>query len=538
MNLPIVSPGYPSAFVKLLRMRHHKFLIIQAASVATLAFLTPHATFAATLTWNGTGNDWNTTGDWNSTPAAIPAAADTVLFNSLGNTNPAVSLAASVNVKTITFTSGAGAYTIGGAGTLTLTTGGTISADNLITGPEVISNAITLGNATGATSYTFASNSANAANTLNFGGNITGDTNATATTTSLTLSGSNKGLNTLSGNLSDGTGALSLTMGGGSTWLLSGNNTGMTGGVIMGIGSTLLIGSNTALGTGTVTAANLAGTCYFGAGAANVTVSNDFTLNSNCTTTFVGSGNLTINGTFTPIRITNVSFFNLGKGTLTFGGSFKTSGNGNYTVMDGTGDMIFAGTIDNGGQLVNIGTGKTTISGVNNAGGYWGYGGTLVLDTSSSGTRLAGTLNLGGVMLNLSGGTSNQTVTSTTFRMGQTIIQDTNSGSAQIALGSITAKGAAMVNFGAGVATTTTGNSSGILGGMYTFGGTDWAVGNGSTTAISGYSSYTLFASVAGSTTNYVLTGNGAISSSIAQNTLKISSTGSGQSLTIEFQLW
>jgi carbon monoxide dehydrogenase subunit G len=57
-------------------------------------------------------------------------------------------------------------------------------------------------NATSAGSYTFANNNTSATNTLNFGGAISGGT--TTNTVTLTLNGTNTGINTVTGNISNG----------------------------------------------------------------------------------------------------------------------------------------------------------------------------------------------------------------------------------------------------------------------------------------------------------------------------------------------
>ena len=210
--------------------------------------------FAATQTWNGTGTDWNTIGNWNS---AVPGTADTVLFNSTGNANPAISLAASGSAKSISFTSGAGAYTISGAGTLNLATAGSVSVDNLVTGAEAINNAITLGTGASAVTYALSSNSLNSANTLNFGAGIAG---ANTSTVTLTLNGVNSGLNTISGAISNGSSsALALTKDGSGTWVLGGNNTYT--GVTRLVGGTVVLDytTNTGLKLGGTTAMTLGG---------------------------------------------------------------------------------------------------------------------------------------------------------------------------------------------------------------------------------------------------------------------------------------
>src|SRR5690348_1635920 len=65
-------------------------------------------------TWQGTGTNWSDSTDWSSTLANDGTAA--VVFSSTGNTTSTVDAAWSIN--SLTFSSTAQIYTIGGTGTL------------------------------------------------------------------------------------------------------------------------------------------------------------------------------------------------------------------------------------------------------------------------------------------------------------------------------------------------------------------------------------------------------------------------------------
>jgi autotransporter-associated beta strand protein len=256
-------------------------LFTTIAVLAIAAFAMPrHA--AAQVTWTGTsGGDWNTGSNWLG--GSKPTASGTALFNT--TLTSVANAVANQTVGGISFDTNAGTafggFTIGtlGGNRLTLGNGGTIQILSTLTGsgkaisvnaPLVLSPA----SVTTAGGYTFANNS-NATNTLNFGGPISGGT--TSNTVTLTLGGTNTGINTVTGNISNGsatTFALSKT--GGGTWLLSGSNS-FTGGVTTS-GGTLYINSNTALGTGTLVANN---TTFGNTSNAPVTFANDINWSGN-----------------------------------------------------------------------------------------------------------------------------------------------------------------------------------------------------------------------------------------------------------------
>ena len=105
---------------------------------------------------------------------------------------------------------------------LLLTSGGSIQTTNSVANAQNVNAPLVLEGTAG--TYTFTSSASTAAATLNFGGKITAG--ASSGTTTLTLTGTNGGFNTISGVIGDGTAGakLALTLSSGN-WTLSGANT-------------------------------------------------------------------------------------------------------------------------------------------------------------------------------------------------------------------------------------------------------------------------------------------------------------------------
>ena len=252
----------------------------------------------ATFTWIGAdGGDWDDSGNW--PPGGPPAAADTALFNTT-----LTSVTNAVGDQTLTSVSfdtsagtASGGFAIGATRgyNLTLSNSGTIQILSTLTGTgKAISiNAplvLTPASATTAGAYTFANNNTNATNTLNFGGAISGGT--TTSTVTLTVGGANTGINTISGNISNGSASsLALVKTGAGTWVLSGNNT-FTGGVDSPTTNrgALYINHNNALGTGALAWRN--GSAGNTSGAP-VTFANNINLNQNSFVWSTGVGETT-----------------------------------------------------------------------------------------------------------------------------------------------------------------------------------------------------------------------------------------------------
>lgn len=335
-------------------MKAHLILTASLCTLLPSVFLSQHAQ-AANGTWLGTGPDglWNDPADWVN--GVIPGVADGTTVNTdtaFFNTNPphtTVTVDPNRNLENITFDTGAGSYTIGGAGanagnSLLLTSGGAISILSTLTS----TNAVETFNAPlvleGVTGYSFVNNSANGAGagagTLNFAGNITG---GAAGATTLTLDGSNTNANTISGVIADGSGgSVSVNKTGAGTWVLTAGNT--FSGTTTVSGGVLQFGNNTNNNAG---------------------VAGAITLNGGTLRFFYNNGNF---GSNNPITLTADSTI----------GNFGPQVNQNGTLT-GNGHVL---TIDNGTSTspfyLQGGAGGTAPSQVNVVNGILGQtGGTL-----------------------------------------------------------------------------------------------------------------------------------------------------------------
>jgi fibronectin-binding autotransporter adhesin len=229
-------------------------------------------------------------------------------------------------------------------------------------------------------------------------GVATGDGLLTADTAggSLSLVNNNAAKDlTINAVIADNTSASSLNKLGVGTLILNGNNT-YTGGTNLGAG-TLVIGSNTALGTGplTITSGKLTT-------AAPIVMTNSVNVNGDFS--IIGSNSLTLgNVTLNAARtITN----NTTAGTTTFG---DVSGTNTAITVAGSGNTTVTGVVGTGtGTLTKTGTGTLTLAGANTYTGTTTIAeGTLTL----SGARIgaSGAFNVGNAtgnaILNISNGT-------------------------------------------------------------------------------------------------------------------------------------
>jgi autotransporter-associated beta strand protein len=214
--------------------------------------------------------------------------------------------------------------------------------------------------------YMFLSNSAANAS-LTLAGNLSG---GASTATTITLGGSSTGLNTVSGNISDGAaagnGGVSLTKGGTGTWYLTSSNT-YSGGTDINVGVLNMV--NGALGTGNVIFNG--GTLQYATGA-NQDLSNQ------------------INNSSAPVMIdTNGN-------SVTYAGSISSSNTAGLTKI-GAGSLILSGynsyqgsTLVNGGSL-NINNSSALPSS------------TSVTVSSGAALQLSGNANVSSIPLALAG---------------------------------------------------------------------------------------------------------------------------------------
>ena len=303
---------------------------------------------AANRTWDGGGSDdnWNSSANWN---AAVSPTGDTLIFAGGTRLNTINNVVTSTTG--ITFNTNAGAFVLGGAaGFTSITLAGNI--DN---------------NGTDSTLQT-----------INLNLILNQDR-------SITLNGSSK--LQIDGIISQSSGNRSLSVNSGNndngTLTLSGNNT-FSGGLTLS-GGTLVLGHDSAAGSGTLTLAS--GTIQ-GAGGTR-TITNNLSI----------GGNLTFSGSE----------------SLEFSDSFDQNGNRTYTVNNTT---TFSGALSGGDNLTKNGTGTLVLGGSNsidtvtvNTGGALRVANNGALGTTGFGTvvdsggslELIGGRTIGAEALSLSG---------------------------------------------------------------------------------------------------------------------------------------
>jgi autotransporter-associated beta strand protein len=202
--------------------------------------------------------------------------------------------------------------------------------------------------------------------------------------------------------------------------ILSGSNSGLSGGVAVNSGS-LLVGHNNALGTGVVTL--YGAEAVLGAHGAARTIANDVAFTTDTNSSLVTGGviggdqDLTFNGKVYHANATNGGLEISNTGLTTFAGGLFTaaSGNGRNITLSGSGDLtvngvfIAAASPGTGGGLSYAGSGNLTITGASTYQGVTGvFGGTVDLDFSALATPTnmivsTSALTLGGGTLQVTG---------------------------------------------------------------------------------------------------------------------------------------
>ena len=303
---------------------------------------------------------------------------------------------------------------------------------------------------------------------MDIGGGIT--TALTSGTATLTLgaggTAGNAGQNTISGAISNGAGGVvAVTMNGASSvWVLSGsntysgttsvsrgtlvisgNNSGASGGVTVSNGATLDINSATALGSGTFTIVN---------GSA---------IDNTSGGTITNAGNNAINASGASINFAGSNSLNLGTGNVTIGGT------GTHATWAVNANTLTVGGNISGGQAIYKGGAGTLVFSGNNSGFTGG------IDLGQGGATTAGTLDinsataLGTGTFQLDAGSGGIATIDNTS--GTAIINSENN--AQAWATSFTFNGSNNLNLGTGgvtlgVATVTVTTAAGVL----TVGGT------------------------------------------------------------------
>ena len=309
--------------------------------------------FAASATWNGGAGSWASPSNWST--ASAPGNDGTTAINSTSTASftsasaGVVTVDANRNIKNITFDAGAGAFTLSG-GNLLLSASGTIELGTSATSftgastAETINTGITLeGN-----SYNFINNSTTASDVLVFGSSAT-ISNGTTSSSTLTLSGTNTGTNTIAGTISNGLALTALAKSGGGTWILTGSNA-FAGGTTVSAGALelgnryALNGESDGLAAGgyrdTGVTVNVNGGLTFASGIGT------FTLNG-----LGGSGNLAL----TDLASNPI--------TLQLGSIASTQGTNNNTSYTYTGTLTGAGGVTKTYENFEIFTGNNSYTG-------------------------------------------------------------------------------------------------------------------------------------------------------------------------------
>ncbi len=318
---------------------------------------------ATTRTWNGGGTDflWSDTSNWSGAVANGDnlTFAGTTKVNTPGPDNTTIT-----SVGNISFSSGAGAFTING-NAFTTTSGATIT--NSSTNLQTIQNGITLG---GNSTWTATSGALDFGGTVNNGGFL------------LTLKGAHN--LTLSSAVS-GSGGLTVNTSAGVTALNAANT--YTGNTTITAG-TLQVGGSGDLGDSGGSGA------YAGTIADNGTLEYSSSVNQTLSGVISGAGALTKDTNSSTLTLSNNNTYT---GNITISaGTLQVSGTG--SLGTGSGPYTYAGTItDNtSGTLEYSSSATQTLSGAINGGGA------VTKDGSSSDLTLSGTNGFtGGLNLNV-----------------------------------------------------------------------------------------------------------------------------------------
>jgi len=332
--------------------RNMKPLFITTAAILITAFGLSGKANGAARTWNNTGTDFNTAGDWTG---GVPGSNDVGLFATAQTMQP--NLSVSLTIAGLRFSDLTSGYDITNSGGAVLTLNGV--------------------NTTGSGGTTTASASAIRNDNVTGTTTIDAPLNLAPSTFISTIfqEAADGGTLILNGAIGQtGNVALSLKNG---TIQLNGNNSYSGGSSIDAAGTTVVVGNNNGLGTGTFT--NSA-TSTLQAGGGARTLAN----------TTVLAGNMTISG----------------NNAVTFNGSFTSSGSSSRTLtVSNTGGATLAGNVflseDNatvGRVFIVNGSSATTISGVvtnNNVGNTIAaglrYSGTATLTLNNANTYAGGT---------------------------------------------------------------------------------------------------------------------------------------------------
>src|SRR6516162_5600287 len=293
--------------------------LLTCVSFAALATLAPLA-HAVDGTWTGPAAEWTDGTNWSSTPD-VPDNAATFTNNGAPTS---VTISGDASINTIQFTAGAPAFNFTTSGTgITFDVNGTGIVNNSAFAPSFTNN--------DNLNFNNASSAGNAAITINNGGVLSFNNNSTAANATIT---------TNSGALTQ----------------FNDNSTGGNAQFITTVGGFVDF-SNTAgpAGDGNISAGSIAGAGNYYLGSNQLTV---------------GSNNLstTVSGVISDCGPTGVEcsasgstgggLTKVGSGTLTLTGASIYTGdtNVNEGVLNVTGSLVSAVTVNSGGMLTGTGT--------------------------------------------------------------------------------------------------------------------------------------------------------------------------------------
>ncbi|MDB6069608.1 MAG: autotransporter [Verrucomicrobiales bacterium] len=339
-------------------------------TVLALLLASASASSAASDTWTGgTNGTWATTSNWLSgtnspgtlTTPTVSTNTDTAIFNN--NTNTTIDYStSSLNLGSVLFTGTPGSFNIRsgptGTGTsrLIFTLGGSVTVDSTVTNPQSLART-GLSGSTG--TYTFENNASPTTATLTMGGTLASTTTGAAT---LILTGTNTGLNAITGAISQAGGAsvLSITKNGTGTWTLGNNSHGGTTTLNAG---TLGFASSNALGTGNFV---VNGGTFGTAGLSTRTITNNITVGGDFTLSGVGAalpvvlnGTMDLGGATRTISLINTATIGgvISNGALTLASTGATR----TLTLGGANTYTGATTVSGGTLLVNGSLGATSI---------------------------------------------------------------------------------------------------------------------------------------------------------------------------------
>ena len=412
-----------------------RFLVLALLALNVISPANPAR--ATTYTWGGGGADgnWSTAGNWSGGKA--PTSSTTTDLQFAGNQQLTVNAQANYTLRSLTFNSGAGAFTLGG-GTLTLSTGITQNSANT----ERINNAITL---SGAQTWTVNAGSLNLGSTATINGG----------TRLLTVNTANGASATFNGVLS---GSGGLTKSGAGTLTLTANETS-SGTTTISAGTLQIGNGGTSGGLGTAGVSDN-GTLAFNR-SDDITVAN--VISGTGGLTLLGGDTLTLTAADTFTGTTTIS-----AGTLQIGNGGTSGSLASASIVDNAAlafnrsdSLSVAGVISGGGSVTQLGGGTLTLAGSNS------YTGATNLNAGILNLGSAGALGTGGI-ISFGGGTlqysaANQADYSGRFSTadGQAVSIDTN-GQAVIFASALASNGGSLTvldTAGAGVLTLTGNNS-------------------------------------------------------------------------------